>query len=214
MKDPWQRIARGIRQELTSRDEQPFPGSTYAREFMEAFARTDSFGLSLPPVRLLVEKDCVNLEVVTPLVQRYLGEFRDDEAVGQGLAINVNIIPYLYAETGIPFTLTLGWFEHMGKELYRHDEQLLKTMLRDGIATYQPDGIPLHVWLTSPACEVLDVILPTTIAAVSGADELTGGIIYISNRDSEPPVIYHPTVVGIEFLERIGAAFPIGSVRH
>ena len=214
MKNLWRRTLGNARKGLKRRDEGPRSGSTYAREFIEAFARTDALGLSSTPVRLLVEKDCVDLEAVTPLVHRYLDEFGGDEAVGQAFAICVNIIPYLYAETGIPFTLTLGWFEQMGRELYRHDEQLLKTMLRGGIAAWQEEGIPLHVWLTSPACEVVDVTLPTTIAAVSGADELAGGIIYISNRDPHPPVIYHPTMVGIEFLEKIGAAIELGGARH
>ena len=56
--------------------------------------------------------------------------------------------------------------------------------------------------------------LPTTIAAVSGAEELSGGIIYISNRESRLPVTYHPTGVGVEFLEKIGTAVPLCSRRH
>ena len=102
----------------------------------------------------------------------------------------------------------------MGQELYWHSEQLLRTLIRDGVQPYQPEGIPLHVQLTSPACEVLDVTLPTTIAAVSGAEELSGGIISISNRESRPPVTYHPTVIGVEFLEKIGTAVPMCSRRH
>ena len=214
MKTPWQRMAGRARQALRSRREPPFPGCTYAREFMKAFPRTQSLGLSLPPVSLLVEKDCVELEVLTRAVYKYLDEYSDGEALGQAFAINVNIIPYLYAETGIPFTLTLGWFEHMGKEVFRHGERDLRAMLREGAAAWQPDGLPLHVWLTSPACEVLDVTLPTTIAAVSGADELVGGLIYISSRDQTPPAIYHPTVVGVGFLERIGAATRLAGSIH
>jgi hypothetical protein len=214
VKTPWQRMAELARRDLRSLRASPFPGCTYAREFMKAFHRTQALGLSLPPVSLLVEKDCVDTEVITRAVHKYLDEYSDAEALGQAFAINVNIIPYLYAETGIPFTLTMGWFEHLGKELYRHDEQLLRTLLRSGIADYPPYGIPLHVWLTSPACEVLDVTLPSTIATVSGTEQLSGGIIYISNQDTAPPWIYHPTVVGVEFLEKIGAAMPLGGARH
>ena len=78
-------------------------------------------------------------------------------------------------------------------------------MLRDGLGSFRQEGIPLHVWLTSPACEVLDVTLPATIAAISDAAQLLGGIIYISNRHPKPPVACHPTVLGMEFLDRIGA---------
>ena len=56
--------------------------------------------------------------------------------------------------------------------------------------------------------------LLTTIAALSGADDLSGGIIYISNQHADPPVTYHPTVVGIEFLEKIGATLPLDGARQ
>ena len=93
-------------------------------------------------------------------------------------------------------------------------EQLLRSLTRDGLASFQSDGLPLHVWLTSRACEIIDVTLPTTIAAATGADELWGGVIYISNAEPLPPVIYHPTIVGVDCLEAIGAAIPIGGDRH
>ena len=214
MKHLWTRLAGRGRAAPGSRTGEDVAERSYAREFLGAFERTQSLGLPVPPVRLLVEKDCVNVEIITPVVHKYLDEFSDDDALGQAYAVNVNIIPYLYDETGIPFTLTMGWFEHMGKDLYRHNDRMLRTMLREGIACHQLDGIPLHVWLTSPACEVLDVTLPTTIASASGAEELIGGIIYVSNRETDPPVIYHPTVVGVEFLEKIGAAVSIGGARH
>lgn len=56
--------------------------------------------------------------------------------------------------------------------------------------------------------------LLTTIAAVSGADDLSGGIIYISIQPVDPPVTYHPTVVGIEFLEKIGANLSLDGSRQ
>ena len=117
----------------------------YAQEFLEAFERTRSLGLPVSPDQLLVQNDCVNRDVVMPLLQNYLGQLRAEEAVGQAFAINVNLIPCLYEQTGIPFTLTLGWFEHMGRDLYRHSEQLLKLLLRDGFASVQSEGLPLHV---------------------------------------------------------------------
>lgn len=126
----------------------------------------------------------MNLGIVTPAVQRYLREFREEAARGQAFAINVNLILDLCAETDVPFTLTLGWIGHLGRELLRHSERLLRATIRDGISSCQPGGIPLHVWLPSPACKVLDVTLPSTVAAVSGAEELSGGIIYISNREA------------------------------
>ena len=87
----------------------------------------------------------MDLRTVARLVYKYLDEFQGEEAVGRAFAINVNLIPYLYQVTGIPFTLTLGWFAQIGQELYWHSAQLLRTLIRDGVQSYQPEGIPLHV---------------------------------------------------------------------
>ena len=135
MKKLWRRIAGLGPAELETLEEL-FQASGYAQEYMEAFERTETPGLPVPAVRVLVKKDCVNLETVTPHIHRYLGECGSDAVVGQAFAINVNIIPYLHHHTGIPFTLTMGWFEDQGRELYRHDEALLRRLLRDGIGSF------------------------------------------------------------------------------
>ena len=58
----------------------------------------------------------------------------------------------------------------------------------------------------SPAFEVLDVTLPTTLAQVTKGPKLAGGILYLSNQNPAPEVVYHPTIVGEEFLVKVGAA--------
>jgi hypothetical protein len=65
------------------------------------------------------------------------------------------------------------------------------------------------MWLTSPAFEVLDVCLPTIVAARTQNLNLARRILYLSNQDPKPSVTYHPTAVGEELLYRVGAVFGI-----
>ena len=72
------------------------------------------------------------------------------------------------------------------------------------------NGLPLHFWLTSPAFEVLDVCLYTVLARVLNKPEFVGGVICYSNTEQKPEILYHPTITGAAFLERIGATVDIG----
>lgn len=179
---------------------------TYAQEFMAAAERSKGLGMRLPAVQLLVRKDCVQMERVQPVLQQYLGRYTQEDVVGQAFAINVQLVPLLAAKLGLPFTLTMGWFEHDGKRPYEHGEELIARLLKHGLGAFATEGLPLHVWLTSAACEVLDVTLPTTLAEITGQGALGGGVIYLSNQTIAPEIIYHPTVVGEDFLVKIGAA--------
>jgi hypothetical protein len=208
MKELWRRMTGwgDLRESFDPGTDDP----GYAQEFFEAVDRTQALGVPVPPIRLLVRKNCVEQRALVPALQEFLGPYREEEALGQGFGINVNLIPYLYEKTGIPFTLTIGWFEYLGKQNFQHSEDFLRKLLKEGIASLSPDGLPLHIWLTSPACEVLDVTLMTTLAAVTGHADFSGAIIYISNQESSPSVTYHPTVTGVDFLDKIGATVPFG----
>jgi hypothetical protein len=69
----------------------------------------------------------------------------------------------------------------------------------------------MHIWLTSPAFEIIDVCLPTQLAKPIGDEHLLRQILYYSNHETKLSVIYHPTVVGDDFLVRIGAAIALGA---
>jgi hypothetical protein len=88
---------------------------------------------------------------------------------------------------------------------------LLKRLQNDAISVFTAEGLPMHVPHTSPASEVVDVTLPTTLASVTGASYLAGRILYLSNQESKPSVIYHPTVIGVDFLDKIGATVQVGA---
>lgn len=112
---------------------------------------------------------------------------------------------------GIPFRLTIGWIDISGEIHYQHDQAMLLWLLKKDPTLDTSRGVGLHVRLTSPAFEIIDVWLPTIVALRTNQPAMAWRILYASNQDLKPSVIYHPTVVGEEFLYRIGVVFGIGS---
>ena len=186
------------------------PMQQYAQEFMAASAWTAEQGLFVPPVQIVANKDCVDWTLAEPALQSLLGAYREDELAKELFAMNCRLLPHLCAAINVPLRITLGWFEHDGKSRYVHDHALLERLLKKDPTVDTSRGLPLHVWFTSPAFEIIDIALPTIMSRNGGRRELAGGILYLSNQSTEPAVIYHPTVVGEDFLYRIGAVFGIG----
>ena len=115
MTNCWRRLTGLGMRSPHDNSEHTFREPDYPQEYIEAFVRTEALGIATSSTRVLGKKDCVDLTTVARLLYKYLDESQGEEAVGQAFAINVNLIPYLYQETGISFTLTLGWFDQMGQ---------------------------------------------------------------------------------------------------
>ena len=170
---------------------------------MQALERTSTLGLSSGIPLTFLHKDCIDIEVLTPVLQRLLGGYTEEQIAFQCIRINHELRPRLEGQLGVPLYLTFGWYEHLGKKVYQHDDQLLASLLHGGVADVRSSGYPFHCWLTTPAHEVLDVTLNTSIAAVSPKNRhLVGGVHYFSRSHPTPEIIFHPTVVGENFLLR------------
>ena len=105
----------------------------------------------------------------------------------------------------------MGWFEIEGKSGYQHGADLRLKLVEEGGAAFLTEGLPLHVWLTSPAFEVIDATLPSILAQVMGNQNLARRVVYLSNQTSNPRVTYHhPTIVEDRFLVDTGFAVDLG----
>ena len=100
---------------------------TYAEEFMQAVTRADRLGLGSTGPRIIIRKSCVELERLTPALQEFMQDYTSDDLTNRSLDITMNLIPFLAERLGIPFTLTIGWFDDNGKQVYHHDEALLRV---------------------------------------------------------------------------------------
>src|SRR3984885_12401481 len=99
--------------------------SPYVGEYLAAIDRTEQFGFEAP-MRLLVKKDCVDIQVLQPVLLDFFERSPPDSMIGQTAAIHFALVPLLYDKTGIPFNLTIGWLVRKGKTLCQHDERLIQ----------------------------------------------------------------------------------------
>lgn len=67
-------------------EERPLPSQApYISEYMATFARTESFGLKAP-LRLLLAKNCVDVDKTFPVLLDYFNAHEPEELLGQTLA--------------------------------------------------------------------------------------------------------------------------------
>jgi hypothetical protein len=175
----------------------------YVAEYMAAVDRTESFGLESPP-RILVAKDCVDPDRTLAVLLDYFDRHTPDELVGQTAAINIALIPLLLEATGVPFQLTIGWIELDGKPKWQHGDDIIRRFMTEKLSARQREGIPFHLWLTSPACEIVDVTFAMNLGWSRNREECARLVIYKSAHSSQGEPIYHPTLVGEDFLRQKG----------
>ena len=177
----------------------------YVQEFEAALDRTERLGLGAPPVRLVVRKDCVDMAKTMPVLLDYFDRHDPAELVGQTAAIHFALVPLLVRETGIPFQLTIGWMVHDGRTIFQHDEETYRRFLRDKFAAWSSEGMPFHLWLTSPAYEILDVTFAMNLGWAKTHEQCEKLVIYQPARTAPGKDVYHPMLIGPEFFNQTGA---------
>jgi hypothetical protein len=180
------------------------PASPYIQEFLAAIDRTEAFGLSAPP-RVLVAKDCVDMGRTMPVLLDYFDRHRPEELVGQTAAIHFALVPLLMRKTGIPFQLTIGWMVRDGRAIFQHDEDTIRRFLAHKLDAWTREGMPFHLWLTSPACEVLDVTFAMNLGWAKTRERCEQLVIYKPAHAPPGKNVYHPMLVGPEFFVKSGA---------
>lgn len=177
---------------------------------MSAVDRTESLGLKAPR-RLLVNKPCVDPDRTLPVLLDYFDRHTPEELLGQTLAINADLIALLWHTTRVPFEITFGFVEMKGKRYGECSEAIIRRYLNDKLVAWQRDGVPFHVWLTTPACEVLDITWAMNLGTTRTRDECARRIIYkLPDAPHEGPPTYHPVIAGEDFLYRTGCILELG----
>jgi hypothetical protein len=177
----------------------------YVQEFETAMERTERLGIGAPAVRVVVRKDCVDMAKTMPVLLDYFARHDPAELVGQTAAIHFALVPLLVRETGIPFQLTIGWMVHDGRMIFKHDEETIRRFLREKMIAWSREGIPFHLWLTSPAYEVLDVTFAMNLGWAKTREQCEKLVIYQSTHALPVKDVYHPMLVGPDFFQKTGA---------
>jgi hypothetical protein len=176
--------------------------SSYAAEYAAAYDRAANLGLKVPP-RVLISRDCVDPDKTMEALLDYYGRHDPCDLVGQTVAINLALPPILYEATGVPFQLTIRWIEQGGEPRFQHGAELVTRFLAQKDEAWRREGLPFHLWLTSPALEILDVTFAMNLGWTETREECARLIIYKKGQAQGDP-IYHPTLVGDDFLIRTG----------
>ena len=178
----------------------------YAQEFEVAWARTERLGLLRAPIRMIVRKDCVDMSAVMPVLLEYFSRHDPAELVGQTLAIHYALVPLLVSKTDIPFQLTIGWMVRDGRTICQHDEETIRRFMREKFAAWSREGVPFHLWLTSPAYEIIDVTYAMNLGQARTREQCEQLVIYQSSHAPAGENVYHPMLVGPEFFNQTGVA--------
>jgi hypothetical protein len=67
-----------------------------------------------------------------------------------------------------------------GKTLCQHDERLIQHFIEGNTQAWLDEGCPFHLWLTSPACENLDVTFAMNLGWAKNRYECADLIVYQS----------------------------------
>jgi hypothetical protein len=71
----------------------------------------------------------------------------------------------------LPFHLTIGWIEQQGRARFQHDEDLIACFLALKEEAWRRKGLPFHIWLTSPALEIIDVTFAMNLGWAKSREE-------------------------------------------
>jgi hypothetical protein len=177
--------------------------SPYVGEYLAAIDRTEAFGFDAPP-RLLVKKDCIDMQTLRPVLLDFFECSPPDLLIGQTAALYFGLAPLLYDKTAMPFNLTIGWIVRNGKAIHQHDERLIQRFIEGNTDAWLEEGCPFHLWLTSPACEILDITFAMNLGWAKDREECAPLIVYQSAHEPPGDSIYHPTLVGVDFFHKTG----------
>ena len=111
------------------------------------------------------------MALVRPVLLDYFGRHEPKELIGQSAAIHFALVPLLLDKTRIPFNLTIDWVVRRGRSLCPHEESVIRRFLQDKQAAWRREGLPFHLWLTSPAGEVLDVTFSMNLGWANTREE-------------------------------------------
>ena len=189
--------------QLTSAEVTQLLPSAYVSEYMAAIDRTERFGFETSP-RVILRKDGVDMDIVRPVLLDYFERDSPESMIGQTVAINLALVPLLYDKTGIHFNLTVSWMVRKGKVIFQHDEELIKRFADGKTEAWLREGCPFQLWLTSLACEILDVTFAMNVGWAKTREDCARLLVYQSAQVPPGDSVYHPTLVGTDFFHKTG----------
>lgn len=180
------------------------PEKFYKDEFLQAFRNAKEFSLDTPDIEFSSKKLISNerIDKLPQFLEDRLGGITPEMIFVQCFYFHLLAKDHLEDFFNSPIYFTIGHVEIPGKTYFYHTKKDLKTLLTNGMDTPEMN---LHAWLTLPSMEIIDLTLLGSIAYARG-DKPPKDFGIIANHADQllDGCKYHPTLVGDDFLVRIG----------
>jgi hypothetical protein len=180
------------------------PEKCYKDEFVQAFRTAKEFSLDTPDIEFSSKKFISDerLDKLPQFLVDRIGAITPEMIFVQCFYFHLLARDHLEDFFNAPIYFTLGYVETPEKKYFYHTKKDLKTLLANGMDNPEMN---LHAWLTLPSMEIIDLTLPGSIAQARG-DKPPKSFGIIANHADQllNGCKYHPTLVGDDFLVRIG----------
>lgn len=183
----------------------------YENEFRDACKRSLEWKLEIPDVRYSTEPvlSDINGWNCIKVIQEVSSQYTAEEISQQCFWYMLNVKSILEDVLNSPLYYTLGYIQYNKKSVFYTPENELKGKLSDGVAP--GTAFNLHAWLTTPNMEIIDLTFGTTYGIVNNVPEVVGLCAFQHSSKFDENMIYHPQLIGDDYLKKIGALVEISA---
>lgn len=180
------------------------PKGIYANHFLQALDTTRELKLDVPDVKFQSRKIITDdiCKKIPAWIEKHVGRLAIEEVAAQCIAIHYRIKKPLEDLFETELYYTVGYVENQFDKRFYHDKNDLIRLLQSGMVKPK---LGVHTWLTLPSMEIIDFSLLSTYALDKGRPDQYFGVIANHADELKNGINYRPTLVGDDFLRKIGA---------
>jgi hypothetical protein len=186
----------------------------YEGEFKSACERSIEWGLKTPDVKFSPKPILSGIKGARclQLIQDISSRYKPKEISQQCFWYMLSIKEILQETLSSHLYYTLGYVQYNGKPVFYTTEDELKQRMR--VPVLPGAALNLHAWLTTPNMEIIDLTFGTTYGVVNNNPDVIGCCFFQHYTDFDENMIFHPQLVGDDYLKQIGALLEINPLFH
>ncbi|HBY7708218.1 TPA: hypothetical protein MI706_21470 [Klebsiella pneumoniae] len=187
-------------------------GVNYETEFIAAVKRSKKWKLEVPNISLKKtpflagERAAIALKVI----QDYASMHSPEEVYQQCFGYMYGIQSALENALQTPLYYTLGYIEFEKRPVFHTEIPKLERNLYNPVSGV--GAIDLHAWLTTPNLEIIDLTFATTYGIVNDIPSVIGRSSFQHYSEFNDNMVYHPQLIGDDYLKKIGAIVDYSSL--
>lgn len=180
-------------------------GVNYETEFIAAVKRSKKWKLEVPNITLKKTPflSGERADIALKVIQHYASMHSPEEVSQQCFGYMYCIQNALEDALQTPLYYTLGYVEFEKRPIFYTELARLERNLGDPVSGIGP--IDLHAWLTTPNLEIIDLTFATTYGVVKNIPSVIGRSSFQHYSEFNDNMVYHPQLIGDDYLKKIGA---------